>query len=101
MWQKGQSGNPGGPLGPSKPFLDALKRAITQEDGKRVRQAAEKLLTLAAAGEQWAMQMLADRVDGKAAQQLIIDATIARRRAADLSDDELASVVADQAKDDA
>lgn len=66
-FKPGQSGNPGG-LSRGKQFLDTLNRAIAQDDAKRLRQSAEKLLTLAAAGEQWAVQMLADRLDGKAAQ---------------------------------
>lgn len=61
---KGQSGNPEGRQ-PNKPFLDALNRAIKQEDSKRVRQAAEKVLDAAANGEPWAITFLADRTDGK------------------------------------
>jgi hypothetical protein len=59
----------------SKQFLGALQRAITQEDGKRLRQAADKLLDLAAEGEAWAVKELADRLDGKPTQQ--VDATLA------------------------
>ena len=33
-----------------RPFRDALRRAIAQEDGKRLRAAAERLLDLAAMG---------------------------------------------------
>jgi len=67
----GQSGNPeGGRIHKQKRFFNALDRAIEQEDAKRLRAAAEKLLDLAAAGEAWAVQMLADRLDGKAAQQV-------------------------------
>lgn len=57
----------------NKPFYAALDRAIAQDDGKRLRDCAEKLVDLAAAGEAWAVQMLADRLDGKAVQQLIGD----------------------------
>jgi hypothetical protein len=49
-------------------FNSALKRAVVQDDGKRLRATAEKLLDLAAAGEAWAVRELADRLDGKAAQ---------------------------------
>jgi len=69
-WQPGQSGNPEGP-GKHKRFQAALERAILQDNGKRMRMTAEILLTYAAKGEPWAVQMLADRTDGKAAQQLI------------------------------
>lgn len=55
----------------SKQWRSALDRAIAQDDGKRLRAAAEKLLDLAEAGEGWAVKELGDRLDGKAAQQLI------------------------------
>lgn len=55
-------------------FNDALRRAITQDDGKRIRAAAEKLLDLAADGTPWAVRELADRTDGKATQVLAGDA---------------------------
>ena len=54
----------------TKPFWRAIDKALAQEDGKRLRAAAEKLLDLAASGEQWAVKELADRMDGKAAQAL-------------------------------
>ena len=69
-WQPGQSGNPEGPV-KAKRFYAALDRAIVQEDGKRLRAAADKLLDNASKGEPWAIQMLADRLDGKPAQQLV------------------------------
>lgn len=68
-FEPGQSGNPAGGA-KSRRFYAALDRAIIQEDSKRLRAAAEKLLDLASVGEPWAVQMLADRLDGKAAQQL-------------------------------
>ena len=54
-----------------RPWRSALNRAIAQDNAKRVRQAAEQLLDLAANGEQWAVKELADRLDGKAVQQVI------------------------------
>lgn len=71
-WQPGQSGNPTGGA-KAKQFLSSLNRAIVQEDGKRLRAAAEQLLDQAAAGEQWAIKELADRLDGKAAQAITGD----------------------------
>lgn len=69
----------GAPLGnnnatKNKAWDAALRRAIAQDDADRLRKAAEKLLTLAADGEQWAIRELADRLDGKATQQ--IDANV-------------------------
>ncbi len=69
LWKPGQSGNPNGAKS-EKIFLAAVKRAIAQDDGVRLRQAAEALLDHAAAGEYWAINMLADRLDGKPTQQL-------------------------------
>ena len=54
----------------SRVFSDAIRRAIAQDDGQRIRAAAEKLLDLAASGEAWAVKELFDRLEGKAAQQL-------------------------------
>lgn len=56
------------------PFKSALNRAIAQDNAKRVRAAAEQLLDKAATGEPWALNMLADRLDGKPTQS--IDATV-------------------------
>lgn len=67
----------GAPLGnqngaKSRLFEQTLKRAITQDDGNRIRKAAESLLDNAAEGHPWALNMLADRLDGKAAQAVIL-----------------------------
>lgn len=51
-----------------KRFLGALARAIAQDDGARLRQAAEALLTQAAKGEQWAVKELRDTLDGRPSQ---------------------------------
>jgi hypothetical protein len=52
-----------------KRWYEALDRAIKQDEGKRLRAAAEKLLDLAADGEAWAVKELGDRLDGKPKQQ--------------------------------
>jgi hypothetical protein len=68
----------GAPLGnqnavkENRRWQNALNRAIAQDDAERLRQAAETLLTKAAAGEPWAVKELGDRLDGKCAQQVII-----------------------------
>jgi len=49
-------------------WSEALNRAIAQDDGKRLRTAAEKLLDQAADGQAWAIKELADRLDGKSVQ---------------------------------
>ena len=69
-FEPGQSGNPKGHA-PGKIWIAALNRAIAQDDGVRLRAAAEKLLDLAAAGEVPALKELGDRLDGKAVQQIV------------------------------
>lgn len=53
-----------------KLFDQALRRAISQFDGEILRECADTLLSKAKAGEPWAVQMLADRLDGKAVQAI-------------------------------
>jgi hypothetical protein len=65
----GQPGNNN--AGKNKPFWRALDRAIAQDDGKRLRAAAEKLIDMAANGDIPAMKELADRLDGKSAQPIV------------------------------
>jgi hypothetical protein len=59
--------------GKSRAFYGALSRAIAQDDGERLRRAAEKLLDLAAEGEAWAVKELRDTMDGKPAQVIAGD----------------------------
>lgn len=69
----------GAPLGnqnavkENRRWLSALNRAIAQDDGERLRAAAEKLLDKAAEGEPWAIREIADRLDGKPAQVIAGD----------------------------
>ena len=73
-WQKGKSGNPGGR--PSeKEFVGALRLALSEPDetGKRkLRSIADRLVEAAVNGESWAIQQVADRLDGKPAQESTI-----------------------------
>jgi hypothetical protein len=68
-FKPGQSGNPNGSKS-EKVFLGALRRAIAQDDGKRLRDAVEAMLDHAASGEYWAINMLRDTLDGKPMQQI-------------------------------
>ena len=54
-----------------KKFYNALNLAISDgtDNPVRLRNIAEKLLKSAEDGEQWAIKEVADRLDGKAAQQ--------------------------------
>ena len=87
-WQKGQSGNPEGKA-EIRPFLKTLRMAIAQDNNVRLRKCAETLLDLAATGEPWAAQMLADRLDGKATQEVLV-----KREARDMSLDEILAELA-------
>lgn len=93
-FKKGESGNPGGRVR-DKGFTDALRMALAEEDevtGKRkLRSIAEKLVTEAINGESWAVQMVADRLEGKPVQSLEVG------RPGDfeqMSDDELETFIA-------
>jgi hypothetical protein len=72
-FQPGQVANPEGRR-KEKLWHATLHRACVQDDGNRVRKAVEQLLDLAAAGEQWAIKELADRLDGRPAQMIVGDA---------------------------
>ncbi len=56
------------------PFKSALNRSIAQNP-KKVMAATMALLDQAAAGEQWAVKELADRLDGKATQAIMANLT--------------------------
>jgi hypothetical protein len=69
----------GAPLGntnsaKSKLFIGMVRKLIAHdelslpENKRRLQMAASKLLNYAAHGEEWAVKMLADRLDGKAVQ---------------------------------
>jgi hypothetical protein len=76
-----------------KLFDAALKRALSAKGGAELlRQAADSLLVSAASGVPWALQMLADRLDGKAAQSVEVTHN---RSLSEMSLDELRSQVAD------
>lgn len=54
----------------NKPWREAIDKAIKQDKGKRLRQAAEAMLTAASEGKEWAISELGDRLDGRASQQV-------------------------------
>jgi hypothetical protein len=68
----------GNKLGKGRPpdqisWRSTLTKAIKQDNAQRVRNAAEKLLDLAASGEAWAIKELAERLDGKSSQSMVIE----------------------------
>lgn len=69
-FKKGQSGNPGG-RPKVKPFRDALRieLAARGEDSKSLRAIASKIIDAAEEGDLHAAREIADRLDGKPAQE--------------------------------
>ena len=59
-------GNQNGKKG--KLFFNQLRMALVQEDSRRLRTIADKLVKAAEDGEPWAVKEIMDRVDGKAVQ---------------------------------
>lgn len=57
----------------AKLWSRALKRAIDSDSHHRLNLAANSLLDQAAAGEEWAIKELANRLDGKAIQAVELD----------------------------
>ena len=56
-------------------FREAIRRALSRSAGtvgKGLDKLCDQLIVAAASGEQWAMQMVADRLDGKAAQTVYV-----------------------------
>jgi hypothetical protein len=61
-----------------KPIGEAIKRALAQDDYKRIRAGVEKLLDKAAQGDLAVLDWFANRTDGKPKQEIEqqIDATV-------------------------
>lgn len=56
----------------AKIVSDAIRKALASEDWKRLRLGSEKVAEAYAAGEPWAVQFVADRMDGKPAQAVTV-----------------------------
>lgn len=54
----------------AKEFEGALRRALAKDDWKRLNEGCEKASDAFANGEPWAIQFVADRLDGKVKQQI-------------------------------
>ena len=72
-FEKGQSGNAEGRPVSQKAFANMLRLAINEavaEGGTKLRQVASALVDKAISGDVPAIREIADRLDGKVAQQL-------------------------------
>jgi hypothetical protein len=91
-WVKGVSANPGG-RGSEKPFTDALRATLNQTNPKLKRKnlllIAEKLVDCAIEGESWAVLQVADRMDGKPAQESTLN--VNTKSLTELTDAEIAA----------
>ena len=92
----GVKGRSGTNRNQDKPFSDAVRIACMETDAKgirKLRRIAEGLIDQAMAGEGWAIQQVADRLEGKPAQDTTLNVNY--RIADELSDDELAQRIAE------
>lgn len=63
----------------AKLVTDCLRRAIVQDDGKKLREGVDKLMDSFAAGEPWAIEQVMNRLEGKPAQSVDLQADITSR----------------------
>lgn len=92
---KGRSGtNPNR----DKPFVNALRLEITEANGdlKRLRKIARAALDKAESGDMQAISFIADRLDGKPAQETNLNVSD-KREASDWSRAELLALIHDNA----
>ena len=95
-FKKGQSGNPNGRPKKGQSWADVLKRLCDEEiDFKgekltKMEAIGRKLLSEAIQGEQWAINALMDRIDGKPKQ--VVDQTV-KTVAVNIDSEEADSVV--------
>jgi hypothetical protein len=74
-FEKGKSGNPGGRV-KERAFTDMLRVALLENDAggvTKLRRIADKLVASAVAGNPFAIQQIADRLDGKPTQPIAGD----------------------------
>jgi hypothetical protein len=89
----GVKGRSGTNKGKDKPWTEALRLAVFEEGPngvRKIRAIAQKCAEAAMAGDMQAIREIGDRLDGKPLQS--IEGSISVRRAAELSDDELADI---------
>ena len=55
----------------NRPWAEAINRALLAQDGKALRELAERLIERAKNGDVTALKEIGDRMDGKAAQAIV------------------------------
>jgi hypothetical protein len=89
--------NPGGKIVNEKAFRDDLRMVAKEIDPvskrRKLRRLAEKVFDLALAGEGWAANMIADRLDGKPVAEQTVNLNV-QRDIRDYDDKELLAIVA-------
>lgn len=55
----------------NRPWAAAINRALLAEDGKKLRELAERLINRALDGDIAALKEIGDRVDGKAVAEIV------------------------------
>lgn len=97
-FRKGQSGNPGG-RARERAIANAMRLAANEVDTatglKKLRLACEKVVNAAVEGDLAAFNVMADRIDGKPAQDTTLTVND-ERSFAELSDAELAAIIAEE-----
>lgn len=98
-FEKGNRANPGG-RPKDKAFADAVRLVVNRthdadpEKRKKLMVLAEKLVECGLAGEPWAIQQVADRLDGKPVQESNVNVSD-KRDATDWTRGELVAVLDD------
>jgi Family of unknown function (DUF5681) len=96
VWKPGESGNPKGKKPGTlkeKPYREALRMEIAAaEDFKDLRSIARAHLEKARSGDMAAIKELADRLDGRPAQDASV--SIEHRRPEELTNEELMAIAA-------
>src|SRR5262245_35920815 len=64
------AGNPGGPGNPHGGKIEQFRATLIEVGQERFHEVANKLFDLAAAGEQWAIETILDRLLGKPVDEI-------------------------------
>lgn len=73
----------------AKLVTDAIRKAIVQDDGAKLRKGVDKLLDAFADGEPWAIEQVINRLEGKPSQS--VDVAVSKS-IQDMTDDELLAI---------